>query len=290
VSESDWRNLATYDGLSGFHGAVGKITRAQHQLRALDQRLQRFAERHPYQIREEFHLRPGEEIGDYAYIIEAVGIPKVEWGVLIGELVHNLRSALDHAIYAAAEKPSRETQFPIFNSHQDWSKRSCSMLYSVPEHVVSLIEEAQPYRSPEPALHVLAVLRQLSNHDKHRLLHTAAMTVVGAAPGFGPAKDISQIHQVEMPGLGKPLRPGLKLANVVVKPDGPNPQMQLYGEFTLGIAFCHPKTGEFLFEGVYVQDILFRAFQAVRSLVVKMELACSKPEPPPIQDVSPSKG
>ena len=276
--ESEWENLTTFEGLSGFHGAVGKVTRAKHQLRSLNQRFDRFAKGHPCAIREEFKLRPDEEVGDYAYIIDSVSTPKVEWGVLIGELVHNLRSALDHAVYAAARKPSNETQFPIFTSNEDWAKRSCSMLYSVPDDVSELIEKAQPYHLDQPSMHVLAVLRVLSNHDKHRLLHTAALTVQGAAPGFGPARDIAEIHEIALPGLGKPLRPGLKLVNVILKPDGPNPQMKMYGEFTIGIAFCHPKTGNFLFGGHYVQEILLHAYEAVRTLVIKMELACGEQE------------
>jgi hypothetical protein len=180
-----YRDLGTFDGLSGFQGAVGKMVRARYQLREFDKRFEAFTKSRAYRLSEQFEFRPGQQIGDYSFVVESVSIPKREWGVLIGELVHNLRSGLDHAVYAAAKAPSGSTQFPIFTRRSDWDKKAHDMIRSVPDEIADMIEQAQPYRAPkgtDPREHLLAILNRLSNYDKHRLLHTAVMTLEGALP------------------------------------------------------------------------------------------------------------
>lgn len=128
-----YRDLGTYEGLSGFQGAVGKVVRVKYQLRELELRFKTVTESHPYRLSEKFELRPDKKLGDYSFVIESVSVPKREWGILIGELVHNLRSALDHAVYAAAKRPGDKTQFPIFTQRADWDKKAGPMIRSVPD-------------------------------------------------------------------------------------------------------------------------------------------------------------
>ena len=245
-----YRDLATFSGPSGFEGAVGKIVRAKYQLRDLEMRFAELAKSKPYRLVEKFDLRPGEKIGDYRYIVEDVSLRKREWGVLIGELVHNLRSALEHTIYAAAKSPSRDTQFPIFRTCVEWEKKSCAMIYSVPEKVVALIEEAQPYHAPDPSHHLLAILNRLSNYDKHRLLHTTALTLEEAAPGFRAIKDIAAVHEIE---LHHRIEEDATLVRIAIEPDGPEPEMEMYGEFSLGVAFSETKGSPI--DGVHVLEV-----------------------------------
>jgi hypothetical protein len=264
-----YRDWGTYSGSSDFAGVGGKLVRAKYQLRELNDRFRKFAESHPYSVVDEFELRPGEErsglpIGDYWFRVGGVGVPKREWAVLIGELVHNLRSALDHAVYAAAEKPDRDTQFPIFTRRKDWDKKACRMIYSVPDEPLALIEEAQPYHAPVPRGHVLAVLNRLSNQDKHRLLHTTVLRVEGMAPGFAAEKDVAGILEIE-PFLG-PLEQNANLARVRITTDGPEPKMRMYGEFSLDIAFDDPTL-----PNVSVEEILSTAFRSVESLTLAIE-------------------
>lgn len=98
----EYKDIGLYTGKSGFEGAIGKIGRAYFDLKDLNQRLRTFTELHPHRIVEDFNLRPGEEIGDYTFTIRKPTPPNREWGVLVGEIVHHLRSALDHAAFAAA--------------------------------------------------------------------------------------------------------------------------------------------------------------------------------------------
>jgi hypothetical protein len=182
-----YKDLGTFDGLSGFSGAAGKLVRCRYQLRELNERFESFVKGHPYTLSSKFEPRPDEQIGDYLFIVDTISVPKREWGVLIGELVHNMRSALDHTIYAAATSPGDKNQFPIFTDKTDWDRKVESMLRSVPDEIVEIVEEAQPYNAPpgtDPKTHLLAILNRLSNYDKHRLLHTSVVTLQGAAPGL----------------------------------------------------------------------------------------------------------
>src|SRR5437667_12158298 len=96
-----YRDIALYEGPSGFEGAIGKIGRARYQVKELDERFRTVVESHPYRLTEKFELRPGEKISDYTFSVAEASVPNREWGVLVGEVVYNLRSALDHAAYAA---------------------------------------------------------------------------------------------------------------------------------------------------------------------------------------------
>jgi hypothetical protein len=266
-----YRDLATFSGPSGFEGAVGKIVRAKYQLRDLEDRFATLAKTKPYRLAEQFDLRPGEKIGDYRYVVKDVSLRKREWGVLIGELVHNLRSALEHTIYAAAKSPSGDTQFPIFRTHVDWEAKSGPMIHSVPEKVVAIIEEAQPYHVPDPSRHVLAILNRLSNYDKHRLLHTTALTIKSAQPGFRATRDIAKVHEIEFMHR---IEEGATLVRISLEPDGPEPEVEMYGEFVLDVAFSEPEAKGSILDGLPVLAVLFPAFKAVEGLVLSIEVAC----------------
>jgi hypothetical protein len=139
-----YRDLGLFDGKSGFLGALGKVGRANFQTKDLDQRFRGFTERHPYRVAEKFNLGAGKDIGDYTFTIEKPRVPNREWGVLIGEVVHNLRSALDQAAYAASSKPSRDTKFPICRNEEEWDKWSSSMVYGIPDEAVAITSYGPP--------------------------------------------------------------------------------------------------------------------------------------------------
>lgn len=277
----EYRDLGTFDGLSGFEGAIGKLTRARHQLRDLNQRFIRYAESRPYRTVERVEQRPGETIADYRYIVELVSEPKREWGVLIGEVIHNMRSALDHTIYATAQRPSRKNQFPIYTSRRGWDSQAGRMLRSVPLHVAEFVESRQPFQASgteRPDQHMLAILNRLSNHDKHRLLHTAITTLHSvSSPSVTMVRDVSAIHDVEFT-MG-PLRVGADLARFTITPDGPNPELNLKGEFALGVAFTDPLGRDRVIEGAEVLPLLLAVYRFTWDTCVRIEAAITDDDP-----------
>jgi hypothetical protein len=114
--------------------------------------------------------------------------PREEWALLAGDIVQNLRAALDHAVWSAtpAEHRTRWTSFPICDKGDEFrqartrsnERNACAY---VDEEVLTAIRRAQPYvraknlddRRWEP----LYRLAQLSNEDKHQTLATVACVV-----------------------------------------------------------------------------------------------------------------
>lgn len=51
--------------------------------------------------------------------------PPLRLGVIVGDLVHNVRSALDHLVWqlvlANAQQPTRATQFPVCSKREQWA-------------------------------------------------------------------------------------------------------------------------------------------------------------------------
>lgn len=107
------------------------------------------------------------------------------WPVQIGEIVHNLRSALDHVIFEASasdgrQNPIRGTEFPIFLDKakffrpvSDRSGGQYKIRGILDERARTLITRFQPFEFSNPPLHYLWILHELSNTDKHRLLNVA---------------------------------------------------------------------------------------------------------------------
>lgn len=118
--------------------------------------------------------------------------PDDTFGLLIGDCVHNLRSALDVLAFALAEQHSgvplpedvaKKSQFPIFGDEgrNGAPGRGPSMfrtnglpcIRGVHPRAQAIIESVQPYQLGATFReHPLWLLREMSNIDKHRLIHT----------------------------------------------------------------------------------------------------------------------
>jgi hypothetical protein len=154
-----------------------KRTRAWELLEGLKRDIQAFLEQRPYRPRVKFDPSTAR----LTVSVEVTALPDPMWGVRIGEIVHNLRSALDHVVWQLAGCPthrSSKTQFPIFETAAGFADRGRKQfLKGVDERAVRIIESEQPFfvrgdgtcegvdRSP------LWHLKQISDVDKHRTLH-----------------------------------------------------------------------------------------------------------------------
>lgn len=104
-----------------------------------------------------------------------------DWGLLLGECIHNLRSSLDNLAFALArlrrdppERPNR-IAFPIFENGQEFQANGLRTLDQLPGNAAELIERIQPFQRDgssgigTPDLDALLHLHQLNNADKHRV-------------------------------------------------------------------------------------------------------------------------
>ena len=97
-----------------FNSSRAKIVRAREQLHTLERKIDRFCKSKSYTIKKERDLQTGEDL----MIFHATKPIPLKWSIIIGEIIHDLRSALDHAIYELTILNRGEalsgTEFPIF--------------------------------------------------------------------------------------------------------------------------------------------------------------------------------
>ena len=161
-----------------------KFNRAQEHLDNLAGEIASYLDREPYKL--VYNVQPSDQ---HLVLIEfhVVTKPDERLGIILGDYLHNLRSALDHLICRLVErtggKVTQGTQFPIFDSPPKDRRGQRSPLRingGVDPNVLALVESLQPYTRGEGALsHPLSILRHLSNADKHQLLHVVHAGLIG---------------------------------------------------------------------------------------------------------------
>lgn len=194
-----------------------KLTRAKNHLEELREKANAFfgltappGERpvKPYTTRTEDDSQTGQRI---VHLTLYKWVPH-DWSLLVGEIAHGLRSALDNIAWALAcrelerrgivdPSPSIPTSFPILrfdpeNLPQGRKQKTTDRLKStwgrkvadLAEVDVALIDQFQPYKSPDPASDPLWLLSIMNNVDKHQrmTLAVAAVSILGLKVGFGP--------------------------------------------------------------------------------------------------------
>ena len=103
-------------------------------------------------------------------------LPDIQrWGLMIGDVLHNLRSGLDHLAWKLVEvsgnTPSRDTAFPIFKISESWGGHSRKRVAGMSKSIVTVIEGMQPYRRGDKAAKTaLWILHDLNIRDKHHLV------------------------------------------------------------------------------------------------------------------------
>ena len=95
-------------------GIRRKLARAYSQLEYIQAQMDAYWKRKPVAAVSRFN----EDATEYSSYLRIIEPPPIEWAVVFGEAVHNMRSALDHAIYqltiAHSGKILPMTGFPIF--------------------------------------------------------------------------------------------------------------------------------------------------------------------------------
>lgn len=162
-------------------GVKLKVGRALEHLLALDDEIAAYRDKDPYKILREIDY--GDSRLRFSYWLTE--FPPPHLSVVIGDVVNNLRSALDHLAWQLvlanggtprSDRPA--TQFPIRLKQRDRSGnvRPPEVAGGVAPAVVAELDQLQPYqRRLDPEKHPLALLAELSNVDKHRTLHTTAL-------------------------------------------------------------------------------------------------------------------
>lgn len=155
-----------------------KLDRAEFHLNALRTDIRKAGQGEPYRIPLRKELDP--DTGDLHYVIGRLSARPEEWGLLLGDALHNFRSALDHGWWQLAckhlgrpptEEEAKSVQFPILRLGVKWDARSQERW--VGKHAAAFVETLQPDPAgyPPDVLHPFVALNRLSNVDKHRNMH-----------------------------------------------------------------------------------------------------------------------
>ncbi len=160
------------------YGAMLKVLRVREQLDLLKSDFSGFLADESYALGQKHDDETGEDV---LFIDAGNREPPLMWSVRIGEMLYDLRSALDHMVWQLVihdgGTPGEHTEFPIFfERHKYLSTTRGGGLYKltgVGTKGLAFISALQPYHARDDAkvLHPLGVLHQLSNIDKHRFLH-----------------------------------------------------------------------------------------------------------------------
>jgi hypothetical protein len=197
-------------------GFISKLNRADHHLRDVRVAVSEFVESDFYETTTELDRR-GRLVGR----AHNVKRPKPHLSVLIGDAVHNFRSALDHLAFqlaAAYTDPlpatfARTSAFPIFDSGPRFrGKRdgpgAARKMRGMSRSARACLERLQPYHRKNPHLRLLWMLEELSNVDKHRLLPLTGAVPMGMSFHVGGTSMIRLEGIEAFPGPieeGKPL-------------------------------------------------------------------------------------
>lgn len=222
-----------------------KLQRAEEHAQAVRDEIKPWMETNPYRVSREVNA----DSTRYSLIAHLVGTePALQrWSLIVGDCLHNLRSALDHLIYAIAVHESRtepppderSLMFLIADTLDNFNKNA-SRIKTLSEPVRKAIEAVQPFNRPHPKLPpLLAVLRDLENTDKHKLLRLAYASIAVADIGFwGPQNSIANTPQF-VP-YGGEIKDGTEIFAAVFK--SPEPHMKFdQTNLDLAIALWHGK-------------------------------------------------
>ena len=159
--------------MNDFRGVSAKIERASEQTQTLRSEMDELCSAIKQGVKEEFHGDAGEQ--RWVYCGERSDVP-IAWSIRIGEILHNLRSALDHLVWqlvlANGQKPEHHNGFPICSDKQVWLRECPRKLQGVSDAIKNEIYLLQPFKAA--VSHPLLALRELHNIDKHRHLNLCA--------------------------------------------------------------------------------------------------------------------
>ena len=150
-------------------GVMAKTRRADSGLRSLESDIAAHCEQERHSLTTTLLHNPRETlIGNEPQLLS-------DFAIRVGEIAYNLRSALDHLVWAAVSEhhvaSSRYHEFPIFQTEAGYHKSAPKKLFGLPAMYNHAIEDVQPFQTDCPIGRDLWMLQLVSNIDKHRHLN-----------------------------------------------------------------------------------------------------------------------
>jgi hypothetical protein len=152
-----------------------KVARASEHLDALAVEASNYLNSTPFEV-----VGQRQPDGETLPVFKVNHHPPLRLSLLLGDILHNLRSSLDHLTWQLVLEdggtPGRRTSFPILLKK---GRQPLDIAGGVSAQALTFIESLQPYNSPSgsPHEHPLQILSVLNNIDKHRTFNIAVLSV-----------------------------------------------------------------------------------------------------------------
>lgn len=163
-----------------FRSAKRRIARADAHIQQLHTGIREFMNSEPYAVVVEpdfVHRVPRRKL-----IVRQVRPFPDELGDLAAEAVDALRSALDHACYAAANKPgAKYTSFPFGDSEAELETCIKGRCKDLPAELVEKLRGYRPYKGGDDTLWAFNKARQ---SNQHKLLIDVSAIITGTAADY----------------------------------------------------------------------------------------------------------
>lgn len=234
-------------------GPFVKADRALAQIYALNGEINQFRAR-VYANANPTRLKRDPKTGEYSVLLNPVDDPPAEWSAWIGEIFHDMRSALDHLVWQLASvtagdvdptKPldpwREELQFPILYraKPKKFEIAIKNRLNNVPAVAKDRIRDVQPYvvTPNQPERDRLARLARMSNIDKHQTLHVLTHYIT---PTQGPIIELEPTDYSITARWDRPAGP-VTADEVLMRfsgsAAGPNPKVKVKPHIIPDVAF-----------------------------------------------------
>jgi hypothetical protein len=233
-------------------GPEAKLDRAIEHLETVEAACDHFMKSLPYTVTTEFESDPGCYVARFRRRREM----PLAVGVIVGELIHDLRSALEHVAWVLAASNTddvaklwetrNEISFPMAKRPEAFDSHSLLAYITGPMRTV--LDSLQPHTRGNPYQvdrHPLAALHDFWNVDKHRVVHGAIGEIDVSTVSWTPmALDADELLggevDVEPLDLGGLLSDGEPIAHVrfrgLENPPGTT-KVEMAGQPTVRVLF-----------------------------------------------------
>jgi|ERR1043165_827506 hypothetical protein len=210
-----------------------KIERAIKHIDELGIACTKFIDSKPYTVGRDTDPKTGYN----RYYVTDLKPPPLEIGLIAGDVIHNLRSALDHLAYQLVIVnggiPSRWTSFPIFDSAAKYKTMDTRKVSGMSQAAINAIDAAKPYQGGnEP----LWIVHDLDIADKHHALLATLVSVTRCTLQLpvSPLDPRFRSPAFALPNFQEPLKDGDPF---FICESG----VEDYAKFSFDVALCEPE-------------------------------------------------
>ncbi len=180
--------------------------------------------------------------------------PPVRLSIILGEMVYQLRSALDYLFFDLVERNhakcslssrwKHDSQFPIIAKLPDKictppvprDRFNCGVRDALTDEAFTFIEGVQPYYSGGQAGRLLRLLTKLSNIDKHRHLNATVLMPTRT-------QEVTTAEGHSSTAISPWIQSGAEIEPIMFHPFEVTGEMQVTDEITPEVAFDEAEIG-----------------------------------------------